>query len=575
MKKNTALSLLLLPSALGVVCFFVLPCLLTLHSSLAGGGQDGTGYGLGNYAGTAGNPMFRLGVGNFLLFALIAIPAAIAISLGLALLLRRVGWGFGPLLFALLLPFVLPSGSTAFFWNSVFGLNGIINRLLFQWGREIILWDSSGCSILIPVVIYLWRFCGLFAVIFWVGLGSIPAEYYEIARLEGAGRGVLFRRITLVCLTPTLLIVLLLSFVATFRISRELFMLFGNYPHQNLYFFQHFLNNQLGSMNLPVLCAATVMVALLMAAVILSLWGAGKRASDALVRRENTGPAPGRSRGGRGSGILLTLLAALFLLPVLLTVSNSLLPTAEVAGRYSPVLSEQSIGELARGGLHFVAPAIFPARATAEQYLRFLANPVYLRMFWNSALLLVPILLFHPVVSVAAAYAFLRLKKRWTTPLLVLYILLTLLPVQVMLTPHYVLFRGLGLADSYLSIILPAIFHPIGVCIVLLQLRGFPAECIEAAELDGAGELCILRELVLPCSRGSVVLLLLYTFAEYWNTVDQAVVFLGGSYRLPLSVFLADLLERDLGVLSAGSVIYLLPAGLVFVTCLLAVRGEE
>ena len=172
MRRKTASSLLLLPSALGVAAFFLLPLLLVLGSSLGEGG-------FACYARTLRNPMFRLGAGNFLLFSLVAMATAMAVSLGLALLLRRMGRGAGPLLFCLLLPFVVPSGSTAFFWNSVFGLHGVINRLLYQWGLPVVMWDSTRAGILIPVVIYLWRSCGFFALVLLVGLRQIPEDILD------------------------------------------------------------------------------------------------------------------------------------------------------------------------------------------------------------------------------------------------------------------------------------------------------------------------------------------------------------------------------------------------------------
>ena len=89
------------------------------------------------------------------------------------------------------------------------------------------------------------------------------------------------------------------------------------------------------------------------------------------------------------------------------------------------------------------------------------------------------------------------------------------------------------------------------------------------------GEGRIFSQVVLPNLRGSVLLLLLYTFAETWNLVDQAVVFIRGGYRLPLSVFLSGMLQGDLGLLSAGSVIYLLPPCLFFITCLLWLREQR
>ena len=154
------------------------------------------------------------------------------------------------------------------------------------------------------------------------------------------------------------------------------------------------------------------------------------------------------------------------------------------------------------------------------------------------------------------------------------FMLLMVIPIQVMITPQYVLFQSLHLENSYWPIILPALFHPVGVFIVRLQMQGFPQECIEAAQLSGAGEFCIFRKVLLPNIKGAVAVLVVYTFAEYWNIVDQAVVFISNQNRFPLSVFLSHILQTDMGVLSAGSVVYLVPACLVFGICLLGIKDS-
>ena len=98
---------------------------------------------------------------------------------------------------------------------------------------------------------------------------------------------------------------------------------------------------------------------------------------------------------------------------------------------------------------------------------------------------------------------------------------------------------------------------------------------MEAAQRDGAGEGQIFTQVVLPNLKSSVLLLAVYTFGEAWNLVDQAVVFIQDGYRLPLSVFLSSMLQKDLGLLSAGSVLYLLPPCLFFLTCLLWLRENR
>lgn len=569
-KKGYTLPLLFLPGFTGVILLWVLPFLLTMQYSLAERAGIWGKYTLDHYASAFHNPMFQLGVKNYLLFALVAVPVSGIFSLALALLLKRWGKASRVLLLSLLLPFVVPSGSSAFFWNTVFSLNGFINRILFQIGFEPVFWDAGSWSILIPVVIYIWKFGGLFTFIFLVGLSQIPNEYYELARVEGAGRWSSFGRITLVYLSPAFILFLLFAFTATFKIFRELFMLFGRYPNSNLYLIGHFINNQLGNMNLAVLCSASVMIALCIFIFFVPLCFAEKRLSDVFEQRGELNSFFPRSSQKPWVFVFCVILSLIFLLPVLFTVSNSLMSAAEVIGRYSPRITEQNAGELSRGGLHFVSPGILPGFVTVEQYADFLKRPEYLRMFWNSVLLTFPAVICNVAVSAAGAFVFLRVRTKAMSFLLLVYIFLMLIPPQVMITPQYVFFQSLGLADSYWPLILPAAFNPMGVCLVCFQLKGFPKECIEAAQVSGAGEFCIFRKIVWPNIKSSLVLLIILSFTETWNMVDQAVVFVVERRRFPLSVFLSHMIQSDMGIVSAGSVIYMLPACLIFFTCLTA-----
>ena len=567
MKKKRIIAALFLPSVLGITLFFIVPFLLTLSSSFKSDLLPGSKYHIKNYLSTITNPMFQLGVKNFLIFSIIALASTVILSLTLAIFLKKTGRNFLILFFSILLPFVIPSGSTAFFWNSIFGLNGAINRILCQYEMEIIMWDSSKWSILIPVFIYIWKFSGFFTLVFFNGLNNIPEEYYEIAKLEGAGEVLLFRKITLVFLTPTLMTVLFLSFIATFRISKEMFMLFGKYPNSNLYFIQHFINNQLANMNLPILSSATVIILVFIYLLMIPIWKSAQKTSDDFQKRGENNISTKRNLGKR-EFVIFFLISFVFLLPIIFTLSNSLMSTAEVVSRYSTIVTEQNIEDLSRRGLHFVNITLFPTHGTINQYIEFLRNPMLLRMFWNSVFIVSFVLIFQIPISVAASYAFWRVREK-TNLFLILYIFLMIIPTQVLITPQYILFHILGIKDSYWPIVLPAIFNPIGVYIIRLQLQGFPRECIEAAQLDGADEIHILFKIVSPNIKASIVILAIYIFSEFWNIVDQAVVFIKSVHLLPLSVYLSNMLLEDIGIISSGSIIYMLPPCLMFVACLL------
>lgn len=69
--------------------------------------------------------------------------------------------------------------------------------------------------------------------------------------------------------------------------------------------------------------------------------------------------------------------------------------------------------------------------------------------------------------------------------------------------------------------------------------------------------------------RGIIAILTIYTFSESWNLIDQAVVFIKNNYQLPLSMYLSDILQENMGVISSGSIVYMIPPTLLFIICLL------
>ncbi len=169
-------------------------------------------------------------------------------------------------------------------------------------------------------------------------------------------------------------------------------------------------------------------------------------------------------------------------------------------------------------------------------------NPVYLRLIWNSVALLLPILAGQFVIAPLAAYGFWQWKWKYKEGLFFVYMIVMLMPMQLTLVPHYLVTGWLGIRHSWWAIILPAMFHPLRVFLIRQQIKEFPEECLEAARLDGAGEFQIYRKII----------------------VDQAVVFIEGSYKFPMSVYLSQSLDGEAIVYYAASVIYMLPVLFAF-----------
>lgn len=139
-----------------------------------------------------------------------------------------------------------------------------------------------------------------------------------------------------------------------------------------------------------------------------------------------------------------------------------------------------------------------------------------------------------------------------------------IMPLQVLLVPNYLIVDFLNLQDSYASIILPGIVNPLGTFWIRQHLKGFPRECIEAAQSNGASEVQVFCYIVLPNLKQAVISLFVLTFAEYWNVIDQAVVLIKSIHKQPLSVHLGSMLSTEPGMFFAGACLYLIPVVFVF-----------
>jgi len=259
-------------------------------------------------------------------------------------------------------------------------------------------------------------------------------------------------------------------------------------------------------------------------------------------------------------GSLLSILAFVFLFPLLLTFSNSFMSSFEIASRYTSFFpAANHFGQT--GIVHFADISFIPLWVTAEQCMKMLfGSPLVLGLFWNSVRLAVPILLGQLAVSAGAAYYFHVSRSRHKEKLFFVYIVVMLMPMQVSLVPNYIVAEFLGLQDSAWAIILPAVFHPFGAFLLRQFLVSLSPELLEAARLDGAGHRALFRHIILPLLRPAIAALAILTFIDSWNIVDQAVVFIRNGAGEPLSVYLSRFRAGGMDIAFAASCFYMLPA---------------
>jgi len=279
--------------------------------------------------------------------------------------------------------------------------------------------------------------------------------------------------------------------------------------------------------------------------------------------------------------ILLTIIAAIFalsfLLPTVLTFANSFMSEQEISTNYGVIFNDYSSTSSVYGEevkktyrTDTVNLKVIPDEVVLTQYETvLLKSPEYLVKFWNSVLLTLPIMIFQIVVALGAAYSFARFRGRVKEIIFFLYLILMLMPYQVTLVPNYLVANWLNLLDTRWSIILPGIFSTFSVYILTKYMRRIPESVIEAAKLDGANEWKIFTRIAVPLCKGPIASVAILVFIDYWNMVEQPLIMLSDAAYHPLSVFLSQINQGEIGLAFAVATIYMIPPILIFL------YGEE
>ena len=265
----------------------------------------------------------------------------------------------------------------------------------------------------------------------------------------------------------------------------------------------------------------------------------------------------------------LTLLAAFFalsfLMPTVLTISNSFMTQSEISANYGKVFSNVAGSD----GKTYISDTVnlkfIPDKVTFSQYITvLLRSPDYLLKFWTSVILVVPIVLIQLVIASITASGVTRWRGKVRSFLFFFYVILMLMPTQVTLVPNYLVSDWVGLLNTRWAIILPGAFAPFSVFLLTKSMRRIPVSLIEAAKLDGSSEWQIFKDICLPQCRSALYSIAILVFIDYWNMVEQPIILLQDAEKQPLSVYLSTINTSEVGLAFAIATIYMVPSLLLF-----------
>jgi multiple sugar transport system permease protein len=267
--------------------------------------------------------------------------------------------------------------------------------------------------------------------------------------------------------------------------------------------------------------------------------------------------------------LIASVFAFLFLMPILLTFTNSFMSPSEISANYGQVFATTD-----NGGKMFIAQKVnlkfLPDMVTFRQYVTVLfRSPAYLLKFWNSVFYVVPIVVFQLAVASLAAYGFARYSGKKKAALFFSYIIIMLMPYQVTLVPNYLVSSWMHILNTRWAIWLPGIFSPFAVYMLTKYMRRIPRSIYEAAEIDGAGEWQIFTRICMPLCRSGLASIAILIFIDYWNMVEQPLILLSDQEMHPLSVFLSEINSGEISLAFAVAVIYMVLPLLIFL------YGEE
>ena len=257
MRKSWQAYLFLAPLMLGCMVFYIIPFVQVIQFSLTWGGS----LSLKNYQELLlRNGSFVLAFGNSMKFLLAGLPLVMVRAYLIAILLKQQANRHKFLKTVFMLPYIMPVVGTVLLVDVVFQETGLLNRFLTLLNGAGVDWLNGPSAFWVMILLYLWKNTGYAVILLLAGLVTIPEDQYESAELDGATALQKFHYITTPQMWYAIFFALAFSVINGFKCFREIFLIGGQEPDDELYMLQHFINNTFKNLNYPKLSAGSVLL---------------------------------------------------------------------------------------------------------------------------------------------------------------------------------------------------------------------------------------------------------------------------------------------------------------------------
>lgn len=233
-----------------------------------------------------------------------------------------------------------------------------------------------------------------------------------------------------------------------------------------------------------------------------------------------------------------------------------------------PFLWMVSTSFKSRGALMSIPIQWIPENPTWDAYIKVFSKFPFAKTIGNSLFISVSYTLITLLSASMAAFAFAKLQFPGNQLLLGGYLATMMIPTQVTMIPLFVVMNRLGLSDTYASVIMPSIFRPFAVFMLVQQMRTIPNDFLDAARIDGANVFQVFVRVALPLCIPSLATLSITTFMESWNDYLWPLLMLSDKNKMTLPIALSTLngqYATEYNVLMAGSLISMIPIIIIYV----------
>jgi multiple sugar transport system permease protein len=214
-------------------------------------------------------------------------------------------------------------------------------------------------------------------------------------------------------------------------------------------------------------------------------------------------------------------------------------------------------------------PVWFPGHVTLGSYRALFDSTPFTDNILNSVLVTGSVVVGAAAVSILAAYAFARLEFRGREIVFTIFLASLTLPTQVLAVPEFVVVKHLHLLNNQASLIIPALIQVFGIFLLRQHFRTIPRELEDAARMEGAGHLAIIRHVMVPLSWPAISAVMIVTGQYIWNDFFWPNLFINDPNRMtaPLALYYQEsaMGGGEIGAIFAGMSILAVPAVIAFI----------